>query len=74
MVWAYAKAEVSHPGLFEKTADHIISLDTLQDFNSQHIAIIVWAFAKAKISHPHLYQKMANHIVELAGLRPAELI
>ena len=31
---SYAKAEASHPNLFNEVADHIVMLDQLNDFSS----------------------------------------
>eukprot|EP00571_Detonula_confervacea_P014827 CAMPEP_0172300956 /NCGR_PEP_ID=MMETSP1058-20130122/2953_1 /TAXON_ID=83371 /ORGANISM="Detonula confervacea, Strain CCMP 353" /LENGTH=54 /DNA_ID=CAMNT_0013010923 /DNA_START=17 /DNA_END=178 /DNA_ORIENTATION=+ len=52
MVWAFAKAESSHPSMFGKVADHITALDHLGAFKPQELSNMIWAFAKAESSHP----------------------
>ena len=51
IVWSYAKAELSHPELFNKVGDHIISLEHLNDFQPQELANTVWSYEKASVSH-----------------------
>ena len=46
MVWAYATAGVSHPSLFEKVGNHIVSLDHLRAFKPQALATIVLLFLR----------------------------
>ena len=66
--WALAKAEVSHPTIFERVADHILGLDQLGTSKPQELANTVWAFAKAEVSHPAVFEKVADHILSLENL------
>lgn len=68
IVWAFVKAGVSHPLLFDKVADAIISSDNLQGFNEQALSNILWAFVNAKVSHPQLFYKVADAIVTCSNL------
>ena len=68
LVWSFATVGVSHPLLFEKVADHIISLDNLGAIKPQQLSDLVWAFAKAEVFHPGLFEKVASHIVALDDL------
>ncbi|KAL7452536.1 hypothetical protein ACHAWC_004264 [Mediolabrus comicus] len=64
MVWAYATVGVSHPELFEKIADHIVGLKSLDRFtHPQDVSNTVWAYATAGVNHPQLFEKMANHVM-----------
>ena len=64
IVWAFATAKESHPELFKKVADHIVSLDISKLFNPQGLSNIVWAYATAKQSHPLLFNKIAEAAVK----------
>ena len=64
IVYAFAKAEMSHPDLMEKLADHIVSLDNLDDFIQQNISNLVWGFAKLDIHNTTLYDKLTDVAVE----------
>jgi len=68
MVWAFEKVNVSHPKLFTKVGDHIVTRQQLNDFTPQNLSNIVWAFAKAELLHPDLFRKVADHIVMLDHL------
>jgi len=67
-VWAFEKVKVSHPTLYERVGDHIITLNHLNDFTPQALANILIAYAKAEIFHPDLYENVADHIVTLNHL------
>eukprot|EP00985_Skeletonema_marinoi_P019760 scaffold11437_cov176-Skeletonema_marinoi.AAC.3 len=67
-VWAYATADMHHPQLFEKVANHIAESDSLDRSDPQALSNIVWAYATAGINHPRLFEKVANHIAESDGL------
>ena len=67
-VWAYAAADIHHPKLFERVANHIFTYKHLDEFTPEHLSKIVWAYATAEVSHPNLFEKIANHIV-----RPGKL-
>jgi len=67
-VWAFEKVKVSHPTLYERVGDHIITLNNLNDFTPQALANILIAYAKAEIFHPDLYENVADHIVTLNHL------
>ena len=41
MLSAYAKAGVSHPGLFEKVADHIAAADNLHQFKPREFSNVL---------------------------------
>ncbi|KAL7453237.1 hypothetical protein ACHAWC_006903 [Mediolabrus comicus] len=70
MVWAYATVGVSHPELFEKIADHIVGLKSLDRFtHPQDVSNTVWAYATAGVKNPRLFEKMAHHIIRLDHLR-----
>lgn len=58
-VWAYAKAGIWCPCLFETVADIVVERDCLDDFEPQSISNIVWAFATAEESYNHLFNKLA---------------
>ena len=45
-------------------ADHIVELDTLQNFNGQGLSNLVWGFSKAEIDHPQLYKKLIDAVLE----------
>ena len=45
-VWAFATARVQHPQLFEKLANHIVGLDSLDQFtHPRALSKTLWAFA-----------------------------
>jgi len=75
IIWSYAKA-VSHPKLYEKVGDHIITRQQLNDFAPQALSNIVWAYAKAGVSYPDLFTRIGDHIVmldQLNDFKPQEL-
>ena len=53
-----AKAEVSHPALFNKVAGRIIALDKLGAFDEQTLANTVWSYTTAEVPHPALFDKI----------------
>ena len=63
-MWSYATVGIKHPKLFEKVANHIVGLDTLDPFKPQALSNTVSAYAKAACNHPKLFTKVANHIIE----------
>ena len=68
---------VSHPKLFKKVADHIVALDSLDEFWPRAISNTVWAYAKAAEQHPKLLKKFADHIIQLDNLdifKPQDLV
>ena len=46
---------------FEKMADHILSLDNLEAFNSKNCSQILWGYATADIINHDLFEKVAGH-------------
>mmetsp|Transcript_22176 Transcript_22176/g.47701 ORF Transcript_22176/g.47701 Transcript_22176/m.47701 type:complete len:580 (-) Transcript_22176:26-1765(-) len=68
LLWAFVKAGASNPLLFEKVADHVVSLDDLGEFKPQELSSMVWAYAKAGARDPKLFDKVGNHIVSLDDL------
>jgi hypothetical protein len=71
-VWAYATVGISHPKMFEKVANHIVGLDSLDRFIPQELSNTVWAYATAQVPHPTLFEKVANHIVKHEDLNKFE--
>jgi len=67
-VWAFEKVKVSHPTLYERVGDFIVSLDHLNDFNPQALSNILIAYAKAGVIHPNLFKKVGDHIFTLDHL------
>ena len=45
-------------------ADHIVSLDNLDDFIQQEISNLVWGFAKLDVHNTTLYEKLTDVAVE----------
>ena len=45
-------------------ADHIVSLDNLNDFIQQEISNLVWGFAKLDVHNTKLYDKLTDVAVE----------
>jgi len=46
-VWAYTKAGIHHPKLFEKVANQVVSFKHLNEFKPQELKDTVWAYATA---------------------------
>ena len=67
-MWAYTKASIPHPTLFEKVANHIVSSNILDSFNSQALVNTVWASATANVRHEKLLETVANQIVSSSKL------
>jgi len=67
-VWAFEKVKVSHPTLYEKVGDYIVTRQQLNDFDSQALSNILIAYAKAGVIHPKLFEKLGDHIVSLDHL------
>ena len=57
-IYAYAKAEIYHPELFIKVANHIMLLDNLDDYDNQNICNLAWAYNKAGIIRQDLNNKL----------------
>ncbi len=66
-MWAYPKAGISHPKLFEKVANHIVGSDNLDRFEPQNLSNTVWAYATAQVPHPKLFHKVANAAIQRRG-------
>ena len=64
-MWAFAKAGELHPALFDKVANHILSLDNLQSFNSKDCSQILDGYARANIVNLQLFEKVAKHAMTL---------
>ena len=48
------------PDLFNKVADHIVSLDNLDGYNEQNISNLAWAYNKAGIIRQDLNNKLKD--------------
>ena len=55
---------MSHPALFEKVADHIISLESTDGFGEQEIANLAWAYQKAGVKDGRLADYLLISAVE----------
>ena len=64
----YAKAGVSHVGLFSKVAYEVVEYFQLECFEPQHLSNIVWSYATAGISNPELFEKVAKELIRLSDL------
>jgi len=73
LIYAFGLAQVTASmdddrTFFDILADHIVTLDNLNEFLPQGLSNLLWAYAKSKEPHPKLYKKLANHIVALDSL------
>jgi len=73
LIYAFGLAQVTASMDDDRTffgilADHIVTLDNLNEFLPQGLSNLLWAYAKSKEPHPKLYKKLANHIVALDSL------
>eukprot|EP00584_Thalassiosira_punctigera_P018156 CAMPEP_0172574214 /NCGR_PEP_ID=MMETSP1067-20121228/136589_1 /TAXON_ID=265564 ORGANISM="Thalassiosira punctigera, Strain Tpunct2005C2" /NCGR_SAMPLE_ID=MMETSP1067 /ASSEMBLY_ACC=CAM_ASM_000444 /LENGTH=656 /DNA_ID=CAMNT_0013366837 /DNA_START=34 /DNA_END=2006 /DNA_ORIENTATION=- len=75
MVWSFEKVGSSNPRLFEKVAEHIVSLNHLGKFKPQELSNILLAFAKAVESNPCLFEKVSDQIItlDLNSFNPQDL-
>jgi hypothetical protein len=65
IVWAYATAQVSHPKMFEKMANHVIAHDHLREFNPQNLSNTLWSYATMGIVDKHLFSSFVPTAVKL---------
>jgi len=73
IIYAFGLAQVTASmdddrTFFDILADHIVTLDNLNEFLPQGLSNLLWAYAKSKEPRPKLYKKLANHIVALDSL------
>ena len=68
ILWAFARAGVSHDRLFQEVGHDIVVSHNLQQFKPQGLSNIVYAYAKVEQTHKDLFQAVADHIASLANL------
>jgi len=75
ILWAFAKANIAHPCMFDKVAYKVIDCRDLGLFRPQDFANIVWAFATAKRSNPRMFKKVSDDIAsrDLRSFKPHEI-
>jgi hypothetical protein len=66
-VWSYTTARDSHPKLFSKFADHIASLDDLEQFKPQELSNLLWAYATVGIIDSQLFTSFAPAVQSVLG-------